>query len=201
MRRDPVLGGRLLARMPGSTRLPMIVAGVSFHPEDGTQHPVSRLACVADVRARHSHGHGHVRARRGGQDLRSPPCPRPRADALEPPSGDAGGGPSKEPRRERSAPRCPARGRLPPAGRRRASRRGTARPGGRYRAPGLRAVLRPGRGGSRGWRGARPGGPARSRSCWDGMAGGLRERSRWPPILARIVHAHTGRVCEGKEIR
>ena len=31
--------------------------------------------------------------------------------------------------------------------------------------------------------------------------GGLRERSQRSPILARIVLASTGRVCEGKEIR
>lgn len=59
MRRHPVLGADLLARMPGSNRLPMIVAfehhmrfdtrGYPFIREGWMQHPVSRLACVADV--------------------------------------------------------------------------------------------------------------------------------------------------------
>jgi HD-GYP domain-containing protein (c-di-GMP phosphodiesterase class II) len=59
MRRHPVLGADLLARLPGSNRLPMIVAfehhmrydgaGYPFVREGWSQHPVSRLACVADV--------------------------------------------------------------------------------------------------------------------------------------------------------
>lgn len=59
MRRHPVLGADLLCRMPGSNRLPMIVAfehhmrydmkGYPYIREDWVQHPVSRLACMADV--------------------------------------------------------------------------------------------------------------------------------------------------------
>lgn len=59
MRRHPILGADLLCRMPGSNRLPMIVAfehhmrydtrGYPSPGEGWTQHPVSRLACVADV--------------------------------------------------------------------------------------------------------------------------------------------------------
>lgn len=59
MRRHPVLGADLLARLPGSNRLPLIVAFEHHMRYDGTgypvvragwtQHPVSRLACVADV--------------------------------------------------------------------------------------------------------------------------------------------------------
>jgi HD-GYP domain-containing protein (c-di-GMP phosphodiesterase class II) len=59
MRRHPRLGADLLARMPGSNRLPLIVAfehhmrydgkGYPFVREGWTQHPVSRLACIADV--------------------------------------------------------------------------------------------------------------------------------------------------------
>jgi len=59
MRRHPVLGADLLSRMPGSNRLPMIVAfehhmrfdmkGYPFIREGWVQHPVSRLACMADV--------------------------------------------------------------------------------------------------------------------------------------------------------
>lgn len=59
MRRHPIFGADLLSRMPGSNRLPMIVAfehhmrfdmkGYPFVREGWTQHPVSRLACVADV--------------------------------------------------------------------------------------------------------------------------------------------------------
>ena len=59
MRRHPVLGADLLARMPGSNRLPLIVAfehhmrfdtkGYPFVREGWIQHPVSRLACVADI--------------------------------------------------------------------------------------------------------------------------------------------------------
>ena len=59
MRRHPVLGANLLAQMPGSNRLPMIVAfehhmrfdtkGYPFIRESWSQHPVSRLACLADV--------------------------------------------------------------------------------------------------------------------------------------------------------
>lgn len=59
MRRHPILGADLLSRMPGSNRLPMIVAfehhmrydmkGYPLIREGWMQHPVSRLACVADV--------------------------------------------------------------------------------------------------------------------------------------------------------
>ena len=59
MCRHPVLGADLLARMPGSNRLPLIVAfehhmrydgkGYPFVREGWRQHPVSRLACLADV--------------------------------------------------------------------------------------------------------------------------------------------------------
>ena len=59
MRRHPVLGADLLCRMPGSNRLPMIVAfehhmrfdmkGYPFVREGWVQHPVARLACMADV--------------------------------------------------------------------------------------------------------------------------------------------------------
>jgi HD-GYP domain-containing protein (c-di-GMP phosphodiesterase class II) len=57
--RHPVLGADLLARLPGSNRLPLIVAfehhmrydgkGYPFVREGWRQHPVSRLACLADV--------------------------------------------------------------------------------------------------------------------------------------------------------
>jgi HD-GYP domain-containing protein (c-di-GMP phosphodiesterase class II) len=59
MCRHPVLGADLLARMPGSNRLPLIVAfehhmrydgkGYPFVRDGWRQHPVSRLACLADV--------------------------------------------------------------------------------------------------------------------------------------------------------
>ena len=59
MRRHPVLGADLLSRLPGSNRLPMIVAfehhlrfdmrGYPSVPAGWVQHPISRLACVADV--------------------------------------------------------------------------------------------------------------------------------------------------------
>jgi HD-GYP domain-containing protein (c-di-GMP phosphodiesterase class II) len=59
MRRHPVLGADLLARMPGSNRLPMVAAfehhmrfdakGYPFIREGWIQHPVSRVVCVADV--------------------------------------------------------------------------------------------------------------------------------------------------------
>jgi HD-GYP domain-containing protein (c-di-GMP phosphodiesterase class II) len=59
MCRHPVLGADLLARLPGSNRLPLIVAfehhmrydgkGYPFVREGWRQHPVSRLACLADV--------------------------------------------------------------------------------------------------------------------------------------------------------
>lgn len=59
MRRHPILGADLLSRMPGANRLPMIVAfehhmrfdgkGYPFVRGDWFQHPVSRLACLADV--------------------------------------------------------------------------------------------------------------------------------------------------------
>jgi HD-GYP domain-containing protein (c-di-GMP phosphodiesterase class II) len=59
MRRHPVLGADLLSRLPGSNRLPMIVAfehhtrfdmrGYPEVPPGWVQHPISRLACVADV--------------------------------------------------------------------------------------------------------------------------------------------------------
>ena len=59
MRRHPVLGADLLSRLAGSNRLPMIVAfehhlrfdmrGYPSVPAGWVQHPVSRLACVADV--------------------------------------------------------------------------------------------------------------------------------------------------------
>jgi HD-GYP domain-containing protein (c-di-GMP phosphodiesterase class II) len=59
MRRHPVLGADLLSRLPGSNRLPMVVAFEHHMRYDGrgypgtragwTQHPVSRLACIADV--------------------------------------------------------------------------------------------------------------------------------------------------------
>ena len=57
--RHPMLGADLLARLPGSNRLPLIVAfehhmrydGKGYpRPREGwRQHPVSRLACLADV--------------------------------------------------------------------------------------------------------------------------------------------------------
>jgi HD-GYP domain-containing protein (c-di-GMP phosphodiesterase class II) len=57
--RHPVLGAELLARLPGSNRLPLIVAfehhmrydgkGYPLAREGWRQHPVSRLACLADV--------------------------------------------------------------------------------------------------------------------------------------------------------
>jgi HD-GYP domain-containing protein (c-di-GMP phosphodiesterase class II) len=59
MCRHPVLGAELLARLPGSNRLPLIVAfehhmrydgkGYPFVRDGWRQHPVSRLACLADV--------------------------------------------------------------------------------------------------------------------------------------------------------
>jgi HD-GYP domain-containing protein (c-di-GMP phosphodiesterase class II) len=59
MCRHPVLGADLLARLPGSNRLPLIVAfehhmrydgkGYPFVRDGWRQHPVSRLACLADV--------------------------------------------------------------------------------------------------------------------------------------------------------
>ena len=59
MRRHPLLGADLLSRLPGSSRLPMIVAfehhlrldtqGYPSVPAGWVQHPLSRLACVADV--------------------------------------------------------------------------------------------------------------------------------------------------------
>jgi HD-GYP domain-containing protein (c-di-GMP phosphodiesterase class II) len=59
MCRHPVLGADLLARLPGSNRLPLIVAfehhmrydgkGYPLAREGWRQHPVSRLACLADV--------------------------------------------------------------------------------------------------------------------------------------------------------
>jgi len=59
MRRHPILGADLLSRMPGANRLPMVVAfehhmrfdgkGYPFVRGDWFQHPVSRLACLADV--------------------------------------------------------------------------------------------------------------------------------------------------------
>jgi HD-GYP domain-containing protein (c-di-GMP phosphodiesterase class II) len=59
MCRHPVLGADLLARLPGSNRLPLIVAfehhmrydgkGYPFVREGWRQHPVSRLACLGDV--------------------------------------------------------------------------------------------------------------------------------------------------------
>ncbi len=59
MRRHPVLGAEVLSRLSVANRLPMIVAfehhmrfdrqGYPFLRADWTQHPVSRLACVADV--------------------------------------------------------------------------------------------------------------------------------------------------------
>jgi HD-GYP domain-containing protein (c-di-GMP phosphodiesterase class II) len=59
MRRHPVFGADLLSRLPGTNRLPMIVAfehhirfdmrGYPSVPAGWTQHPISRLACVADV--------------------------------------------------------------------------------------------------------------------------------------------------------
>jgi HD-GYP domain-containing protein (c-di-GMP phosphodiesterase class II) len=57
--RHPLLGADLLARLPGSNRLPLIVAfehhmrydgrGYPLAREGWRQHPVSRLACLADV--------------------------------------------------------------------------------------------------------------------------------------------------------
>jgi HD-GYP domain-containing protein (c-di-GMP phosphodiesterase class II) len=59
MSRHPILGADLLARLPGSNRLPLIVAFEHHMRYDGKgyprvregwrQHPVSRLACLADV--------------------------------------------------------------------------------------------------------------------------------------------------------
>lgn len=59
MRRHPVLGADLLSRMPGTNRLPMVVAfehhmrfdgkGYPFIRGDWFQHPASRLVCLADV--------------------------------------------------------------------------------------------------------------------------------------------------------
>jgi HD-GYP domain-containing protein (c-di-GMP phosphodiesterase class II) len=57
--RHPIVGADLLARLPGSNRLPLIVAFEHHMRYDGKgyprvqggwrQHPVSRLACLADV--------------------------------------------------------------------------------------------------------------------------------------------------------
>jgi len=59
MCQHPVLGANLLARLPGSNRLPLIVAfehhmrydgkGYPLVREGWRQHPVSRLACLADI--------------------------------------------------------------------------------------------------------------------------------------------------------
>jgi HD-GYP domain-containing protein (c-di-GMP phosphodiesterase class II) len=59
MRRHPLLGAEILSRLSVANRLPMVVAfehhmrfdrqGYPFLRENWTQHPVSRLACVADV--------------------------------------------------------------------------------------------------------------------------------------------------------
>ena len=59
MRRHPVLGANLLSRLPGSNRLPLLVAfehhmrhdrrGYPLVREEWSQHPISQLACVADV--------------------------------------------------------------------------------------------------------------------------------------------------------
>ncbi len=59
MRRHPVRGADLLSRMPGSNRLPMIVAfehqmrfdlkGYPFIRENWVQHPFSRIVCLADI--------------------------------------------------------------------------------------------------------------------------------------------------------
>jgi HD-GYP domain-containing protein (c-di-GMP phosphodiesterase class II) len=59
MRQHPLLGAEVLSRLSVANRLPMIVAfehhmrfdrqGYPFLRADWTQHPVSRLACVADV--------------------------------------------------------------------------------------------------------------------------------------------------------
>lgn len=59
MRRHPLVGAELLSRMPGSNRLPLVVAFEHHLRFDGrgypaldqpwVQHPLSRLACVADV--------------------------------------------------------------------------------------------------------------------------------------------------------
>jgi len=59
MRRHPLLGAEVLSRLSVANRLPMIVAfehhmrfdrqGYPFLRDNWTQHPVSRLACVADV--------------------------------------------------------------------------------------------------------------------------------------------------------
>jgi len=59
MRQHPLLGAEVLSRLSVANRLPMVVAfehhmrfdrqGYPFLRENWTQHPVSRLACVADV--------------------------------------------------------------------------------------------------------------------------------------------------------
>ncbi|HET8577158.1 MAG TPA: HD domain-containing phosphohydrolase [Methylomirabilota bacterium] len=59
MRQHPLLGAEILSRLSVANRLPMVVAfehhmrfdrkGYPFLRENWTQHPVSRLACVADV--------------------------------------------------------------------------------------------------------------------------------------------------------
>lgn len=59
MQRHPLLGAEILSRLSVANRLPMVVAfehhmrfdrkGYPFLRENWTQHPVSRLACVADV--------------------------------------------------------------------------------------------------------------------------------------------------------
>jgi HD-GYP domain-containing protein (c-di-GMP phosphodiesterase class II) len=59
MQQHPLLGAEVLSRLSVANRLPMVVAfehhmrfdgkGYPFLRESWTQHPVSRLACVADV--------------------------------------------------------------------------------------------------------------------------------------------------------
>jgi HD-GYP domain-containing protein (c-di-GMP phosphodiesterase class II) len=59
MQRHPLLGAEILSRLSVANRLPMVVAfehhmrfdrqGYPLLRDDWTQHPVSRLACVADV--------------------------------------------------------------------------------------------------------------------------------------------------------
>ena len=59
MRQHPLLGAEVLSRLSVANRLPMVVAfehhmrfdgqGYPFLRDNWTQHPVSRLACVADV--------------------------------------------------------------------------------------------------------------------------------------------------------
>jgi HD-GYP domain-containing protein (c-di-GMP phosphodiesterase class II) len=102
MCRHPVLGADLLARLPGSNRLPLIVAfehhmrydgkGYPFVREGWRQHPVSRLACLADVfdamtsrpelQEGDPRGAGAgVRARRGRAHVRPAAGERARPDA------------------------------------------------------------------------------------------------------------------------